>query len=86
LDILKRGGCEQEPAARGYTAKFICHHYDNNSCTNPETHDRNSQPRSETLPRHAVVMGFEATLHYSYAYNLEQCVTLFTGLGREEHK
>lgn len=26
-------------------------------------------------------MGFEATLHYSYAYNLEQSVTLFTGLG-----
>lgn len=40
-----------------------------------------TQPRPKTLPRHAVVMGFEATLHYSYAYNLEQCATLFTGLG-----
>lgn len=44
-----------------------------------------SQPLSEMLPRPAVVMGFEATLLYSYAYNLEQGVTLFTGFG-EEHK
>eukprot|EP00064_Thunnus_orientalis_P007647 superscaffoldBa00000861_g7669 len=28
--------CKQEPATRGYKAKFICHHYDNNSRTDPE--------------------------------------------------
>lgn len=82
LNKLWRGRCKQEPPARGYKAKFICHHYDNNNCSKPWTHERGSQPRSETLPRHAVVMGFEVTLHYSYAYNLEQGVTLLTGFWR----
>lgn len=82
LDKLWCSRCKQELPARGYKAKFICYHYDNNKCTKPWTHERGSQPRSETLPRHAVVMGFEATPHYSYAYNLEQGVTLLTGFWR----
>lgn len=45
------------------------------------TLDRKLKSRSETLPGAAVVMGFEATLHSSYANNLEQCATVFAGSG-----
>lgn len=73
---LCHSGCKQQPITSGCKAKLVCHHGDK---SHRRTHDRNSPARSETLSRQAAVMGFEATLRYSYANNLEQCVTLFTG-------